>query len=261
MSSVSVFRMSNSERYWKLVNKLIDHGITTEEGWYAFDRAEYMYYLERNPTGFKVRRIMRDVVRHMAWTKTLYDFVIQSHMVDDIRPNPIYKLLLKNKLEPAEVGTMLVRWAGLFGSRNTVWLKGGENTAVSMLGHAIAYTSPLTGYANYRDPSNPFRHCSNKTLIVWEGTRLQSSNWESCLRVFKGETGGEGLYKTPVLVMSQCDMGEVVGNSGKTRDHASEIYESMYVIELTEPFDGLITCHDVKDFFTWSCDNKVDHIK
>ncbi|QEJ80762.1 Rep protein [Southern Psittacara leucophthalmus aviadenovirus] len=252
--------MANSERYWKLVNKLIDKGITSEDAWYYADPAEFMHYQSRNEKGFRVRRILRDVMRHMSWTKTLYDYVIRNSMIDDIRPNPVYNLLVDNGYNPNVVGTVLSRWSGLISKRNTLWISGDSESGAFQLGMGIAYCAPLAGKANFRDKTNPFEGCQGKTLIVWEGGHVQLSNVVLCQQVFSGTSAGteHGFYKTPVLVINNNDMGEVFDGHKAVYEFRDKLYDTMYRLHLSKPFKGVIGCDDVKDFITWGCDNKVE---
>lgn len=261
--------MSCSAQYWKLVNSLIERGITSEDAWYYSDRAEYFYYLKRGMKGFRVGKIIKDVVRHTCNTRTLYDFIIKDHWVEQVERNPVYKLLRANNFDPAEVGTVLVKWSGLISARNTVCISGGDNTGARWLADAIAFTAPMLGVVR-SDRAQPFYGCDNCNLILWREAPLDKVHADVCKRVLSGTHVPKGheyaggvtvrdLYRTPVLVNINHGADVFNGNHralcGDVGDELENVAYRLHLFAFWDPEP--ITCNDVRDFLTWSCDHKV----
>ncbi|AAC54897.1 ORF2 [Fowl aviadenovirus A] len=258
-----------SERYWTLVHALIDRGVVSREQWQMVDPAQYQFYHRSKQRGFKVRHILRDVIRHMCWSRTLLDYMSSASTPspDDVLRNPLYQLLLCNGYNPAVVGTALIRWAGHQSNRNTVWIRGTPMSGAPYLAQAIAYCSPLVGSVDWRNKSNPFEGCPDSLVFWWDGGYVYDCCVGLVKQVFRGEhvilppEGLRGpnpcseLFRTPVLMYSQADICMTRLRSGElSAEHAVGLRDCMYLIRLTEDFDcaGGISCADVKQFVAWS---------
>ncbi|WPS63606.1 ORF14A [Aviadenovirus phalacrocoracidae] len=266
---------SPSERYWELVNSLINRGVTTKEAWFSADPSEFLYYQRLNKRGFRVGAILRDVVRHMAWSKTLYDYATGCKGRGDPRDNTVHRLLRLNGYDPHVVGTVMVKWSALLTPRNTLWVSGDPRTGASALVEALVYLSPLRSSADWRNTTNPFEGCLPSLVLWWDGGRVSDRSVELCLRVFRGEhvrfdreagsrglTGCPEMFRTPVVIYSDNDMTSTVTRSGRETscEYTQLLRQSMYRLHLTEemPRDiSHITCRDMKEFLTWANDNRV----
>lgn len=267
-----MFQMA-SERYWNLVNSLIERGIVTREQWQSADCAEYRYYSKGFVRGFNVRKVLRDVIRFMCWNKLLGNYLLLPDAragEGDISQNPFYRVLRQNGYDSAAVGTLLYKWSMLTSDRNTVWIKGAPDTGAPYLAEALAYTAPVVGCIDWRNRCNPFERCLQCLLYWMDGGLLPESSIGLCKQVLRGEGvmiqvpdgfGGKRfreLNRTPVLISSNHDVCLTYVRLGVTcKDHVNSLRDCMYVIELKVPYgDGpAVTCNDARAFVTWASMN------
>ncbi|WGC84583.1 ORF2 [Fowl aviadenovirus 4] len=261
-----------SDRYWDLVNSLINRGIVTREQWQSADLAEYRRYSKGYVRGFSVRKVLRDVIKHMCWTKVLGDYLVCPVVCqDDIHLNPFYVILMKNGYNPRVVGTILHKWSMLTSNKNTVWVWGGAETGGPYLAEAIAYTSPVVGCVGWRNRANPFARNYN-CLVYWlDGGLFPESAIGLCEQVLRGEgtmveveEGATGerrwreINRTPVLISTSHDVTLTYVKYGQTcKDHTNSLRSAMYVLRLTERVEPgfVITCNDARKFVTWASNN------
>nr|WGL40789.1 Rep protein [Tawny frogmouth aviadenovirus A] len=256
----------SSEKYWELVNRLIGRGVTTAIGWQHHDPSEYAHY-RRKGFGKAVERILRDVRKHMFWSKLLYDYAV-GECPSEIEGNPIYGLLTRNGFSAERVGMVLVKWTAHRSPRNTLWISGYAPTGASALATALAYTAPLMCCADPRNRGNPFEGCSPCLLLWWEGDCVGNHCVDMVKQVFRGEhafmpeeSSREGcmreLFKTPVLVLSNKNMCRTYVRRGvDSAEHEASLRDCMYRLHLTEsmPEEESISCQDVRDFLGWALD-------
>lgn len=257
-----------SERYWSLVHSLIDRGIVSRERWQLIDPAQYNYYNRHRSRGFKIRHILRDVVRHMCWSRTLSDYITDGSDVteDEMLHNPVYELLRVNGYDPVFVGSLILLWASHASSRNTLWIRGLPETGAPYLAEAIVYCSPLLGSVDWRNKSNPFEGCPSCLVYWWDGGYIYDCCVGLVKQVLRGEhvilpsDGLRGvpscpeLFRTPVLIYSQKDMCVTRLRSGElSLEHSSGLRDCMYVIHLLQGLEisCAISCADVRRFLGW----------
>lgn len=258
--------MANSDRYWQLVNSLIDRGIASREGWYRNDAAEYNYYWRTNKKGFRVQEILRDVVKHMSWSRTMYEYAVGNYLVGDIRGNRVYRMLMANHLCPEEVGTVLLKWCGLISPRNTIWVSGNEVTGAGQFVDSLIHLSPLIGRVTPGDEVNPFRSGRNCLVYYWTDGQVPEQCADLCLEVFAGrhviiDKLGLEIFRTPVIVYANSDMRYVNASSEeKMNEYFQRLEDTMFRIHFWVPQPegfGCVTCHDMRDFLTWVTTNQT----
>ncbi|UKS51819.1 ORF14A [Falcon aviadenovirus A] len=249
--------MGYSERYWDLVNSLISRGITSRERWYRSDAAEYNFYWRKNKKGFRVHDILRDVVRHMSWSHTLSEYITKNEVVADVSHNRVFRMLVANKLNPEEVGTIILKWSGLISPRNTIWVSGNEVTGAYQFVDALMYLSPLLGRVDPGNNTNPFYVARSTLLYFWEGGKVTENNVGLCLEVFNGRhvlADNKDIFRTPVLIYANHDMRYIDAKDGNSDAWFKSLEDSMYRLHfwVPQPDDfGCITCSDMRNFLTW----------
>ncbi|QGQ63183.1 ORF2 [Fowl aviadenovirus D] len=263
--------MSGSrDRYWSLVESLINRGIVTRQQWYFNDRSEYGYYTKRYRGAMKLSNLFRDVRRHMFWTKCLADYMLTPETdFLQIEENPFYSVFSKNGYDPALVGSMLLAWAARQSKRNTVWIRGAPVTGAPYLAEAIAYCCPLMTCVDWRNKQNPFEKGFESLLFWWDGGHVPHRCVALCRQVFRGENvmfpreDGQmsELVRTPVLMYSEHDACRTLIKWGVFSDEFSDgLRNSMYCLDLSAPMEGAqcVTCADARAFFTWAYPRRMD---
>lgn len=258
--------MANSDRYWQLVNSLIERGITSREGWYRNDAAEYNYYWRGNKKGFRVQDILRDVVKHMSWSRTFYEYIVGNYIVGDIRANRVYRMLSANRMCPEEVGSVLLKWSGLVSPRNTIWVSGNDVTGARQFVESLVHLSPLIGRVNPDDEYNPFEAARNCLVYMWNDSKIPEKGADLCLEVFAGRhvpadgVNGE-IFRTPVFVHANCDMRYIkTSNEDRMNEYFQRFEDVMFRLHFWVPQPsgfGCVTCRDMRDFMTWVSTNQV----
>ncbi|AOW42075.1 protein ORF2 [Pigeon adenovirus 2] len=252
---------SRSDLYWDLVQSLIERGIATLNEWYNRDPTEYMYFSRRNGPGFRPRQIMHDVVTHMGWQKTLYDYALLSGTVEHPLRNSVYHLFRDNGYDPVVVGRFLLSWCKGESGQNTVWVRGDAQSGARSLGEALSYLGPLRGVADCHDPYNPFYSCQSKLVIWWDNGYPRESNLDLCKQVFGGHhviipaRRSWELFRTPVVIYSREDICRVRGAGGVYHsDECGGLRELMYPLNLHVPLPKdkeYISTHALRQFLSW----------
>lgn len=263
--------MSWSNKYWALVNSLVDRGIVSASQWSVLDPVEYDYYASARRRGFRVYQILDDVVKHMSWNHTLYYYTVLGNAAyGNIRTNKVYDLLTRNGYSPEKVGTLLVHWSNLISPRNCLWVSGTEDGMARSFARSLFYLGPIRGYLRWRDKVNPFRGCK-RSLVLWWDVYLP----EDCVgwgkQVLAGEyitvprTGGERydteMFKTPVIAHGMDDATLVKLPDGMvTKEYSDQLRNLMYRLDLREPPSqqtDVISCDDMRRFLTWASDHQT----
>lgn len=251
--------------YWQLVGSLIERGVATKEAWYNSDPAEFLQVKRKQRKGFSVRGVLKNVRKHMCWSKTLADYAIGAWVSCQIENNVFFRLLYHNGYDPLRVGTILCRWAGGCSVRNTMWVSGRIETGASLFAHAIMLLAPIVGYVDCKDPADPFKECGQVLLYWWTGGYVRSSCIELVRHVLKGDpvlsqSPEEEIMRTPVLISTNCNMTKVYVTGGTySDDYSWELHQCMYRIHFSKEaswVDG-VTCAAAKEFFTWAYHNPV----
>ncbi|APY28339.1 putative parvovirus NS1 superfamily protein [Psittacine aviadenovirus B] len=251
-----------SER-WRVVESLMDRGITSTTLWRAVDPAEYDRFKKITRRGWRVEELLQDAVTHLPWSKTLRRYLIGSRPPRFPEGNLLYRVLEGNGYCPRSVGTLLLRWADRLSEKNTLWISGTANSGARALTECIAYLAPVRSSADWRR-QNPFCRCCPSTLIWWDHGRVREEHVGLVRQVLSGQyvvfpenVWEEGLLKemsrTPVLASSD-DMCKVLDAAGlEIDDYESMLKSLIYRLHLKEdlPSGERITEAVVKDFFAW----------
>ncbi|WXH80951.1 MAG: ORF2 protein [Psittacine adenovirus 12] len=251
-----------SSKRWRLIESLMERGITSKALWKTIDPCEYRRYKKKTKRGWTVVDLLRDTTTHLPWSMTLKVYLIQGKVPRYIEGNSVYQVLEANDYCPRSVGSLILLWAERESARNTLWISGGPDTGADALVECLFYLAPIRSVADSRR-ENPFCRCTPSVLIWWNGGRIQEQHVGLVRQVFGGEhvifptlCWEEGLvkelYRTPVLASSDA-MDIVVDARGLELDGYSPMLSStMYRLNLTEKMPDLeITESDLQEFFSW----------
>lgn len=260
--------MSNefSERYWDIINSLIERGICSKDQWLVHDRTEFEYFWHKNKKGFRVFKLLEDVRRHMSWTKCLYDYAVISGPSCDIKRNRVFKYLRLNEYDPRLVGSVLVKWSRLLSERNTLWVSGDHTTCAYEFASALVHCSPAVGYPTPRGEDreeNPFKGITHNLVYFWEGGRIPERSAPSVLEVFAGRfLPGDydtEVMRTPCVVFANFNICSIATDDDSKREHYQPLFENcMYRLHFSRFVGEVVGCinkPDMQTFLRWAADN------
>lgn len=258
--------MDVSQRYWSLVQSLVDRAITTRDLWRVIDPGQYAQVLKSKEYGFKIKNILCDVAKTMAWTKCAMDYMKSSDAVFDTT-NPIFQVCLANNIDPIKLASYIAKWASAHNEgkvRNVFWITGSTSTGARLLFDAIASSVPLVKYADWMTPENPFWRCTKSLMIVWDDGRISQSQLPVIMPVFRGDYICRGapppyrkfeMFCTPVLLWGDPDdIFYVHSSECVSTDHVDDFKAMCTRLHLTAPLPPCVsnfTVRDVHAFVRW----------
>lgn len=258
------------DSYMKLVQWLVEKGITSEKQWIQEETESYVSYNATSGNRSQIKAALDNACKIMSLTKKASDYLTGSSVDAPISENRIYKIFQLNGYSPAYAGSILAGWSrGKFGKRNTVWLFGPATTGKTNIAEAIAHTVPFYGCVNWTNENFPFNDCVDKMIIWWEEGKMTSKVVESAKAILGGSKvrvdqkckSSVQIDPTPVIVTSNTDMTIVTDGNSTTFEHRQPLEDRMFKFYLEHrlPDDfGKITKEEVRDFFKWAVNHPVE---
>lgn len=252
--------------YSRLVEWLVEQGITSEKQWLETDKNSYRSFHANANSSRQIRAALENARVEMLLLKSAGDYLIGETWPSDIESNKVYKLFTLNRYDPALVGGILLRWCQkLWGKRNTIWLTGPASTGKTNLAEAIAHAVPIYGCVNWTNENFPFNDCTDKMIIWWEEGKMTAKLVEPAKAILGGSKvrvdqkckQSVQIEPTPVIITSNIDMTLVIDGNSITREHEEPLQHRMWKIVLDSvlpPTWGKITSAEVKSFLAWASD-------
>lgn len=253
-----------AKNYSRLVDWLVEQGITSEKEWLTRDKAGYRSFHANSNSTRQIKAALENARSEIILTKTASDYLVGPEPLRPICSNKIVKLFCMNDYDPQTAGKILFVWGkGGWGKRNTIWLTGPASTGKTNLAEAIAHSVPLYGCVNWTNENFPFNDCTDKMLIWWEEGKMTAKIVEAAKSILGGSKvrvdqkckNSVQINPTPVIITSNVDMTLVIDGNIVTREHQEPLQHRMWKFEFNQtlpPDWGKITVQDVKDFFYWA---------
>lgn len=257
---------SAAENYSRLVDWLVEEGITSEREWLLKDKKSYRSFHANSNSSRQIKAALENARSEMMLTRKACHYLVGSSMVGRIEQNKIFNLFCLNNYSPQVAGKILYEWGmGLTGKRNTVWLTGPASTGKTNLAEAIAHCVPLYGCVNWNNQNFPFNDCVGKMLIWWEEGKMTAQIVEAAKAILGGSKvrvdqkckSSIQVDPTPVIITSNVDMTLVLDGNVVTHEHEEPLQHRMWKFTLDKvlpPDWGKITKEEVQDFFCWAKD-------
>nr|WDW25820.1 MAG: Rep [Canine parvovirus] len=262
-------RNKTAETYMKLVQWLVENGITSERQWIQEHQESYLSYNASSSNRSQIKAAMDNASKIMSLTKKASDYLIGKCVPENICNNRIYKILKLNNYHVEYVASILLGWSrGEFGKRNTIWFFGPATTGKTNIAEAIAHAVPFYGCVNWTNENFPFNDCVDKMVIWWEEGKMTSKVVESAKAILGGSRvrvdqkckSSVQIDPTPVVITSNTDMTVVVDGNSTTFEHRQPLEDRIFKFFLEErlPDDfGKVTKEEVQQFFAWAEQNRV----
>lgn len=255
---------SAAENYSRLVDWLVEEGITSEREWLLKDKKSYRSFHANSNSSRQIKAALENARSEMMLTRKACHYLVGSSMIGRIEHNKIFNLFCLNNYSPQVAGRILYEWGmGLTGKRNTVWLTGPASTGKTNLAEAIAHCVPLYGCVNWNNQNFPFNDCVGKMLIWWEEGKMTAQIVEAAKAILGGSKvrvdqkckSSIQVDPTPVIITSNVDMTLVIDGNVITHEHQEPLQHRMWKFTLDKvlpPDWGKITKEEVQDFFCWA---------
>ncbi len=265
--------MDGSRRYWLIVISLVDRGITTQSMWRLLDPHQYNEVLKCKEHGFRIRNILREVVRNMAMSKQALDYMLLHPVPGNYLDNPIYTLCTVNMIDPLKLATYMVCWASakqIYTVRNTFLITGNSSTGARLLFDAISGSSPLVRYADWFHPENPFHRCVNSLMIVWDNGKIRANHLAIVKQVFAGEYILQAapkpylkfeLFTKPVLAYANHEIFHIHHENYVDMSFKNDFMNHTFHLNLTTDIGDsikMISINDVHQFVQWGKANMIE---
>nr|QKN88755.1 MAG: replication protein [Dependoparvovirus sp.] len=270
LTKAPIISNRTARKYCEVVDWLVAQGITTEKQWLIEDKDSYRSFQSTANSSRQVRAALDNARAEMLLTKSAPDYLLGPSTSTDMDTNRIYQIFLKNGYDPLLCANILVRWASRdFNKRNTIWLYGPATTGKTNIAEAIAHAVPFYGCVNWTNENFPFNDCVDKMIIWWEEGKMTNKVVEAAKAILGGSKvrvdqkckGSVQIEPTPVIITSNTDMTVVADGNSITMEHKEPLEERMFKFQLNIklPIDfGKITKQEVRNFFRWGADNKVN---
>lgn len=265
--------MEASRRYWEIVMKLVDRGITTSDMWRLLEPDLFNQVVSRREYGFKIKNILSDVCKNISWSRSALEYMLLNKIEGDIILNPLYQLCLLNDFDPIKVASYITCWAScseIQRVRNVFWISGNVKSCARVLYDAIAGSVPLVKSANWHDCENPFLRCMKSLIIMWDNGKISGSHASIVYRVFKGQYVCIGARKPylkfeiipkPVLLWGEDDIFHIHHNDFVDSSMVSEFEANTFKLHLKADASStvkFISIDDVHEFVQWGHNNLSD---
>lgn len=256
--------------YSRLVDWLVEYGITTEKQWLEKDKEGYRSFHANSNSNRQIKAALENARAEILLTKCAFDYLCAHRAPACIVGNKVFCLFALNQYDPRIAGTILVKWSqGKWGKRNTIWLTGPASTGKTNLAEAIAHCCPMYGNVNWTNENFPFNDCTDKMIIWWEEGKMSAKIVEAAKAICGGSKvrvdqkckQSVQVQPTPVIITSNLDMTLVIDGNSITHDHKEPLEHRMWKFTFQEvlvPDWGKISKEDVQEFFAWARVNMQD---